>query len=365
MILIKNITDYLENIAPLSYQESYDNSGLITGNSETPVKGIMICLDCTEEVVKDAINKKCNLIISHHPIVFSGLKKINGKNYVERAVILAIKNDISMYAIHTNLDNILNGVNGMIAQKLGLINISILSPKKSILRKLVTFCPVADADKIRKALFNAGCGNIGNYSECSFNTLGKGTFKGNEFSSPFLGEKGESMIEKEVRIETIFETQNEFTVLKALFDAHPYEEVAYDVYNLENSYQNVGSGVIGETVEIQSEDQFLLKVKKTMKVSCLRYTALIGNEIKKVAICGGSGSFLLPEAIRGGAQIFISADFKYHQFFDADKKIVIADIGHFESEQFTMELIQTLILKKFSTFAVHLTEINTNPVQYM
>ncbi len=365
MILIKNLTDYLEGIAPLSFQESYDNSGLITGNVDTPIKGIMICLDSTEEVVKNAINNNCNLIISHHPIVFSGLKKINGKNYVERAIILAIKNDIAMYAIHTNLDNILNGVNGMIAKKLGLINLSILSPKKSILRKLVTFSPIASADQIRKALFEAGGGNIGNYSECSFNSLGEGTFKGNELSNPVFGKKGESNTEKEIRIETIFETQNEFSILKALMESHPYEEVAYDVYNLENTYKNVGSGIIGEMVEIQSEEQFLLKVKKTMKVGCLRYTSLIGNEIKKVAICGGSGSFLLPEAIQGGAQIFISADFKYHQFFDADKKIVIADIGHFESEQFTMELIQTLILKKFSTFAVHLTEINTNPVQYM
>ncbi len=365
MIHIKNITNYLESIAPLSYQESYDNSGLITGNPDSPIKGIMICLDSTEEVVNDAINNDCNLIISHHPIIFSGLKKINGKNYVERAIIAAIKNDIAIYAIHTNFDNISVGVNRVIGEKLGLINLNILSPQKGLLRKLVTYCPLEYTEQIRSALFNAGAGGIGNYSECSFNSQGEGTYKGNELSHPFLGEKEESHTEKEIRIETIFETQKQYAVLKALFESHPYEEVAYDIYNLENTYNKVGSGMIGELIEIQLEKEFLQKVKKAMKVDCLRHTALIGKEIKKVAICGGSGSFLLPEALQAGADVFITADFKYHQFFDADKKIVIADIGHFESEQFTMELIQTLILEKFSTFAVRLTKVNTNPVHYM
>ncbi len=365
MIFIKNITDYLENIAPLSYQESYDNSGLITGSPDMPIKGIMVCLDSTEEVVKNAIDNNCNFIIAHHPIVFSGLKKINGKNYVERAIIAAIKNDIAIYAIHTNLDNVLNGVNGMIAKRLGLINLGILSPKNKLLRKLVTFSPLEFAEKIRMSLFSAGAGEIGNYSECSFNIQGNGTFRGNELSNPFLGEKGSRHTENEIRIETIFETHRQNSILKALFDSHPYEEVAYDIYNLENTFKNTGAGIIGELIENQTETKFLQKVKKVMKVECLRHTALNGNEIKKVAICGGSGSFLLPEAIQAGAQAFISADFKYHQFFDADRKIVIADIGHFESEQFTMELIQSLILEKFSTFAVRLTEVNTNPVQYM
>ena len=365
MINIENITDFLESIAPLSYQESYDNSGLITGNKDTPLKGIMICLDSTEEVVNEALKKNCNLIISHHPIIFSGLKKINGKNYVERTIIASIKNDIAIYAIHTNLDNVSNGVNNMFAKKLGLINTRILSPKKRLLSKLVTFSPLEYAEKIRMALFKAGAGDIGNYSECSFNTLGDGTFNGNESSNPFVGEKGKTHIEKESRIETIFESHKQNTIIKALIEAHPYEEVPFDIYSLENSYSNVGSGMIGELVDNQEESEFLLNVKKVMKTGSLRHTALLGKPVKKVAICGGSGSFLLPDAIKEGANAFISADFKYHQFFDADKKIIIADIGHYESEQFTLELIETLILEKFSTFAVRLTTVNTNPIQYM
>ena len=365
MINIKNITDYLESIAPLNYQESYDNCGLITGNKDTPLKGILVCLDSTEEVVNEAVKNNCNLIISHHPIVFSGLKKINGKNYVERAIIAAIKNDIAIYAIHTNLDNVSNGVNGMIAKKLGLINTRVLSPKKRLLSKLVTFSPLEHAEKIRMTVFKAGAGNIGNYSECSFSTPGDGTFKGNESSNPFAGEKGKIHKENEIRIETIFESHKQNAIIKALIEVHPYEEVAFDIYALENSYSNIGSGMIGELIDNQQEIEFLKKVKQIMKVSSLRHTALLGKPIKKVAVCGGSGSFLVPDAIQEGANVFISADFKYHQFFDADKKIVIADIGHFESEQFTLELIETLILEKFSTFAVRLTTVNTNPIQYM
>ena len=365
MILIKNITDYLENLAPLSYQESYDNSGLITGNPNSEVKGIMICIDSIEAVVNDAIKNNCNLIIAHHPIIFSGLKKINGKNYVERAIITAIKNDIAIYAIHTNLDNVFIGVNQMIAQRLGIEKLRILSPKGGLLRKLVTYCPIDYGEDIRSALFKAGAGDIGNYSECSFSLTGDGTFKGNESSQPYIGKKGERRTEKEFRIEVIFDKPKQSAILSALYDAHPYEEVAYDIYKLENDYQNIGSGMIGELIENQKEIDFLSMVKVKMKAGCIRHTALLGKEIKNVAICGGSGSFLLQDAIKEGAQAFITADFKYHQFFDADSKIVIVDIGHFESEQFTMELIKTLILEKFSTFAVRLTEVNTNPVEYM
>ena len=275
------------------------------------------------------------------------------------------KNDIAIYAIHTNLDNVSNGVNGMIAKKLGLINTRVLSPKKRLLSKLVTFSPLEHAEKIRMTVFKAGAGNIGNYSECSFSTPGDGTFKGNESSNPFAGEKGKIHKENEIRIETIFESHKQNAIIKALIEVHPYEEVAFDIYALENSYSNIGSGMIGELVDNQQEIEFLQNVKQIMKVSYLRHTALLGKPIKKVAVCGGSGSFLVPDAIQEGANVFISADFKYHQFFDADKKIVIADIGHFESEQFTLELIETLILEKFSNFAVRLTTVNTNPIQYM
>ena len=365
MISIKDVTEYLEKIAPLSYQESYDNSGLITGNSLAAVKGIMICLDSTEEVVNDAIKNNCNLIIAHHPIIFSGLKKITGKNYVEKTIITAIKNDIAIYAIHTNLDNVFEGVNRMIAEKIGLQNLKILSPKNEILRKLVTYSPPENAEKVRSALFNAGAGEIGNYSECSFNATGEGTFKGNEFSQPVIGKKGVRRTQSEIRIETIFESYIQDQIVKALLDNHPYEEVAYDIYELSNAYQKIGSGMIGDLSENQEEMAFLTMVKTKMKAGNIRYTQLLDTKIKRVAVCGGSGSFLLPEAIKKGAQAFITADFKYHQFFDANNKIVILDIGHYESEQFTMELIKTLILEKFSTFAVRLTGVNTNPINYL
>ena len=365
MISIKDVTNYLESIAPLSYQESYDNSGLITGNSQDEVKGILICLDSLENVIKEAIEKDCNLVIAHHPIIFSGLKTITGKNYVERTVLLAIKNDIAIYAIHTNLDNVSNGVNRMISERLGLKNVKILSPKSSLLRKLVTFCPIDDAEKIKNALFTAGAGNIGNYSECSFNLVGEGQYLGNEASNPIKGDKGRRHTESEVRIEVIFENYRQNHIISNLFDSHPYEEVAYDIYDLVNKDVRVGSGMVGELSEGQDESVFLIDLKKKMKANFIRHTSLLGKKVKKIAICGGSGSFLLQDAISSGADAFITADYKYHQFFDADGKILITDIGHYESEQFTMDLIKTLILEKFSTFAVRITEVNTNPVFYM
>jgi dinuclear metal center YbgI/SA1388 family protein len=364
-ITINNITSYLESIAPLAYQESYDNSGLITGNPDTVVEGILICLDSIEEIIDEAIRENCNLVIAHHPIVFSGLKKFNGKNYVERTLIKAIKNDIAIYAIHTNLDNVSTGVNKMIADKLGLINQKVLSPKSGLLRKLVTFCPVAHAEKVRAAIFSADAGNIGNYSECSFNMSGEGTFRGNENTSPFVGDVGIRHTENEVRIETIFNSHNQLQIINALLKSHPYEEVAYDIYSLENLNSNAGSGIIGEISDNQSEMTFLKLVKRQLKTEIIRHTAFLGKDVKRVAVCGGSGSFLLNQAIKSGADVLITADFKYHQFFDADKKILVADIGHYESEQFTIELIKTLILEKFSTFAVRLTKVNTNPVSYL
>lgn len=365
MIQIKHITDYLESIAPLSLQESYDNSGLITGNPEWEVKGVMVCLDSTEGVIQDAIRNKCNLVIAHHPIIFSGLKKLTGSNYVERTIITAIKNDIAIYAVHTNLDNVLVGVNKMICEKLGLVNLKILSPKKNALRKLVTFCPGEHAEKVRTALYQAGGGSIGNYDECSFNVEGKGMFRGNELTNPFVGEVGTRHVENEIRIEMIFEGYRQSEIIKSLNEAHPYEEVAFDIYSLENKWQEAGSGMIGELADSQLEGDFLKEVKRIMKAGCIRHTSFTGNKISKVAVCGGSGSFLLSNAIQAGAQLFITADFKYHQFFDADGQILIADIGHFESEQYTMEGIKTLILKKFSTFAVRISEVITNPVHYI
>lgn len=363
-MLLKNIITELEKFAPLPYQESYDNCGLLTGNKEQDVTGALLCLDCTEAVVEEAIKKKCNLIVAHHPIIFGGLKKLNGSNYVERTVIKAIQNNIAIYACHTNLDNIKHGVNKKISDKLGLINTQILSPKKSLLKKLVTFVPALHLENVRESLFNAGAGNIGNYDNCSFVLEGIGSFRGNENTKPFIGEKGKLSLEKESRLELIFESTNESQIISALKQNHPYEEIAYDIYQLENSYQNIGSGMIGELEKPVSEIEFLNNLKSVFKLKLIKHTPLLTKSIKKVALCGGSGSFLLKNAISLKSDIYISSDFKYHEFFDAENQILIADIGHYESEQFTPEIFYEIISNKFPTFASYLTETNTNPVNY-
>lgn len=358
------IIKHLEAYAPLNYQEDYDNSGLLTGDINQEVTAALVALDCTEDIVDEAIAKNCNLIITHHPIVFKGLKKFTGKNYVERVVLKAIRNNIALYAIHTNLDSVHNGVNGVICNRLGLQQAKILHPKPGILKKLVTFCPSPQETKLREALFAAGAGHIGNYSEASFNAVGIGTFKANQDANPFVGEAGVQHHEPEIRIELIFLAQDERKVLLALLENHPYEEVAYDIYPLENKLATVGSGMIGWLEQEMEATAFLAHVKSRMNVTLIRHTRDTGKKIKKVAVCGGSGSFLLQHAIQVGADAFITADFKYHEFFDADGKLMIADIGHFESEQFTSGLLMDILKEKFADLTVYLTAHNTNPISY-
>src|SRR6201996_8035345 len=361
---LSQLIAHLESIAPPAYQEDYDNSGLIVGQPDQDIYQALISLDCTEAVVDEAIKANCQVIISHHPIVFKGLKRFNGKTYVERVVEKAIKNNISIYAIHTNLDNVMGGVNAKICEVLGLKNNRILQPKHNLLKKLVTYVPNSHADEVRNALFNAGAGSIGNYSDCSVNAEGTGTFKGGEQTNPYVGEPGRRHAENEVRIETVYPVVLESKILMALVLAHPYEEVAYDLYTLTNQHQQVGAGMIGELETPVTEEEFLFHIKEKMRAHVIRHTAFTGRHVKKVAVCGGAGGFLLKQAIASGADIFITADYKYHEFFDAEGKIIIADIGHYESEQFTQQLLYDIIKKKFSTFAVRLTEINTNPVKY-
>ncbi len=361
---ISEITNCIQEFAPIPLQEEYDNAGLLTGNKNTECTGALLTLDCTEEVVHEALENKCNLIIAHHPIIFKGLKKITGSNYVERTIIKAIKNDIALYACHTNADNVKTGVNQKIAQKIGLVNTRILLPKKNTLQKLAVFVPESHADVVRQAIFEAGAGSIGNYSHCSFNTNGTGTFKGNESSNPFLGEPGKLSKEPEIRIEVILENYISSRVIEAMQKAHPYEEVAYDIYPLSNNHPGIGSGLLGELNSPMPEKDFLTLLKQVFNLKTLKHTKLTGKEIKKVALCGGSGQFLLQNAINCDADCYISADFKYHEYFDADGKILIADIGHFETEQFTPELFYEVIQEKFPKFALHLSKINTNPVNY-
>ncbi len=362
---LKELTSFLESIAPLAFQEEYDNAGLIVGRADQEIRSALISLDCTEAVVDEAISKGCQLIISHHPIVFKGLKKFNGKNYVERVVMKAIKHDLAIYAIHTNYDNVFDGVNKALAEKIGLTQLQILSLKPAIFKKLITYCPLEQAEKVRQAIFSAGAGAVGNYTECSFNTQGTGTFKAGAGANPFVGNIGERHQENEVRIEVVYTADREAGLVRQLKEAHPYEEVPYELLSLNNPHREIGSGMLGELPEAQNELAFLQMLKNQLGCAVIRHTELRGKKIKRVAICGGSGSFLLPHALRAGADIFITADYKYHEFFDADGQIIIADVGHYESEQFTQKLLFETISKKFPNFALHLTEQNTNPVKYL
>lgn len=360
---ISEVIECLEDFAPLSLQEDYDNAGLLTGKSSDECAGILTTLDVTEKVLQEALQNNCNLVVAHHPIIFKGLKKLNGSNYVERTIIAAIKNDIAIYAIHTNLDNVINGVNKKIAEKLGLQDLQVLSSAKNILKKLVTFSPIKNAEDVRNALFIAG-GKLGNYTECSFNIEGKGTFKAGEGADPFVGKIGKRHEENETRIEVIFPAHLQKRIIKSLKKVHPYEEVAYDIYALDNELLDTGSGLIGNlTVEL-SEADFLAKLQAEFGLQVIRHSPLLGKKISKIALCGGAGSFLLPLAKSAGADAYITSDVKYHEFFDADGKILLADIGHFESEQFTISLLADILKEKFPNFAVQKTKIKTNPVHY-
>lgn len=361
---IKDILDLLDQLAPLSYQESYDNAGLITGNSSVECTGILCTLDATEDVILEAKQKGFNLVVAHHPTIFSGLKKITGKTYVERAIITAIKNDISIYAIHTNLDNILAGVNGKIADKLGLENRKVLLHKQNILMKLIVFVPLADAGKVREALFAAGGGDIGNYSECSFTSNGLSTFKPGEGTNPHTGQVGKRETADEEKIEVIFPVYLKESLLSAMIQTHPYEEVAYDLLPLSNDYGKVGSGLVGELPEEMNEADFLAVLKKQFDLKVIKHTPLLERKVKKVALCGGAGSFLIKKALSASADFYITSDIKYHEFFEAENRIVIADIGHWESEQFTIDFLHDFLLSKFTTFAVLKSTVKTNPVNY-
>jgi dinuclear metal center YbgI/SA1388 family protein len=362
---VKSICELIEEVAPLALQESYDNAGLLVGNSQMEVTSILISIDITEEVIDEAIRKKCNLIISHHPLIFSGLKRLTGQNEVQRCVAKAIKNDVAIYAAHTNLDNVLSGVSGKMADKIGLKNVKILQPKQNALLKLITYVPKLQSYGVREALFQAGAGQIGNYDNCSFNSEGVGTFKANENAIPFVGTIDEMHSESETKIEVILPEYLKFKVLEALLKIHPYEEPAYDFIPLKNDWNQIGAGVVGELEHPEDELIFLNRIKSIFNNPTIRHTHLLGKPIKRVALCGGSGSSFLSDAIAAHADVYVSGDFKYHEFFDADNRILIADIGHFESEQFTKDIFYEIITKKMPTFAVQISDIKTNPINYL
>lgn len=364
MIKVSDIAQYLERISPIALQEDYDNAGLLVGNKEQEVSGVLCTLDITEEVIAEAIRKKCNMIVAHHPIIFRGLKKLTGKNYVEKCVIKAIKNDIALYAIHTNLDNVHVGVNKKIADKLQLNNTRILSVKNNNLLKLTFFVPMRDTEKVLNAVFEAGAGQIGEYKNCSFKLVGTGTFTPSDNANPHIGEANKHEEVQENRVEVILPKYAQNAVMNALRSNHPYEEVAYYLSELINDNQETGAGMVGNLAKPMKEAEFLDYLKDKMQLKAIKHTPLLDREISRVALCGGSGSFLLRDAISQKADIFITSDFKYHEFFDAENQIVIADIGHYESEFFTKELLVEFLNKKFTTFAILISETNTNPVNY-
>ena len=361
---VKQITDFLEGLAPISSQESYDNSGLIVGDPNMEITKALVCLDCTELIIDEAVKTGCNLVIAHHPIIFKGLRKIIGQDYVSRTVIKAIKNEITIYAAHTNFDNYRYGVNFEIGERLALKNLVILSPKNEVLTKLICYVPTDKTEEVARSMFNAGAGSIGDYSECSFKTLGEGTFKPGINANPVTGSAGEQSKVEEHKLEVIVSNHKLKSVLKAMRSAHPYEEVAHEMHSILNDNQTEGSGMIGDLDNAMDEMSFLEFVKETFNCGVIRHTDLMGKKVQRIAFCGGAGGFLLNEAKRKGADVFISSDFKYHDFFDAENDMIIADIGHFESEQFTSQRIASILTKKFPKFALHLTEVNTNPINY-
>jgi dinuclear metal center YbgI/SA1388 family protein len=362
---IATILSHLESIAPPAYQEHYDNAGLLTGSAGTTCTGVLTTLDTTEAVVEEAVSRHCNLIVSHHPIIFGGLKKISGQDYVGKAVIAAVRNDIAIYAIHTNLDNVLHGVNGRMATKLGLVNCRVLQTRESGLLKLYCFVPVSHLDIVRDAIFLAGAGHIGHYSECSFATEGKGTFRGDPGTQPFVGRPGIRHKENETRLEVILPAPISNQVVSAMIEAHPYEEVAYDVVALANMHPGVGSGLIGELPDGGGgEVEFLERLKHAFRLPVIRHTSLRGRTVRLCALCGGAGSSLISKALGAGADFYVSSDIKYHEFFDANGLMVIADIGHYESEQFTIDLLFDVLSEKFPNFAVLKSATITNPVNY-
>ncbi|MGL2967542.1 Nif3-like dinuclear metal center hexameric protein [Flavobacterium sp. XGLA_31] len=365
MSKIKDILTILEEMAPLAYAEDFDNVGLLVGDANAEVSGILVCHDALESVIEEAITKKCNLVVCFHPILFSGLKKITGSTYVERAVMKAIQNNIAIYAVHTALDNHKHGVNKIFCDALGLVNTKILVPKPNFIQKLVTYTIPENAETLRNALFDAGAGRIGNYEDCSFNSKGIGTYMGNEDSNPEIGNRFEFVENEEIKIEITFEKHLQAKILKALFKHHVYEEVAYEIYDLQNAHQNIGLGMIGELEKPMEATAFLSFVKDKMQCGGIRHSALLEKPIKKVAVLGGSGSFAIRNAKQAGADIFLTADLKYHNFYEAENQIVLADIGHFESERFTKNYIVDFLKKKILNFAIIFSEENTNPVKYL
>lgn len=361
---IKEFINEFEQIIPVRQAEDFDNVGLLCGNPEREISGVLIAHDALEFIIDEAIEKNFNLILCFHPIIFSGLKSITGKNYVERAVLKALENKIAIYAIHTAFDNDFFGVNYKICEVLGLKNQQVLMPKKNQLKKLEVYVPTDSAEKLRNALFVAGAGNIGFYDECSFTIQGDGTFRPLEGSDPVIGTHNERENANEVLINVIFEDYKTNQILFAMKENHPYEEVAYQLITLENDNQYTGLGRYGNLEQEMDELDFLTFIKQKFNIDIIRHSSLNNKKIRTIGVLGGSGASGIKAAMSAKCDAYITGDVKYHDFFSAEGKMLICDIGHFESEQFVVQQLFEILSEKFTTFAIAKTTQKTNPVNY-
>lgn len=366
MTKIKEVLQAMDAICSESIQESWDNSGLQWGDDSETVKGVIVSLDVTMDVINEAIDCGCNLIIAHHPLIFGPLKQVrkNGTE-VERLAYHCIQNSIAVYAAHTNWDKVAQGVSWVMAKRIGLLNEEILQPEKDGLCNLKVMGTPRDIAEIRKAWFNAGIGNVGEYSNCSFTTDGWGTFEPSESANPSVGEKNKTEFLRENAIEILCTKKDVSKALAIATETSSYETIAHSIIPLKNTNDTLGFGCIGELKEALSLSDFLALCKEKYACKVVRYnpSEKIKN-IKTVAVCGGSAIDFLPTAIARKADAYITADVKYHQFMLADDALTLVDVGHYESEIWAMEYLTHLISEKFHNFAIRLTTINTNSVRY-
>ena len=361
---VKEITNAIEAVAPLYLQESWDNSGMQVGNPDSEVTGVLLCTDVREEILDEAIKRGSNLIISHHPLLFRGLKKIVGRTYQERIVALAIKHDITIYCAHTNMDCAVGGVNFKMAEKLGMKNVCVLDPQQGTQRKIVVFVPTEAVAEVEKAMCDAGAGRLGNYDNCSYSMSGEGHYRALDGAEPWAGKVGERHSEPEVRLEMLVHNALCGRVVAAMIKAHPYEEPAFDIIAIENGDKYAGLGVIGD-VEPQDARAFLEKVKNAFEVETLRYSGILDRNVRRIAMCGGAGAEFAGLAMSKGADVYITGDMKYHEFQGNEERIILVDIGHYESEHFTKEIFYDIISKKNPNFAVDFADTEKNQVNYL
>lgn len=362
---ILDVIKYLDQLIPAGYQESYDNCGLQVGDTSAEITGALISLDLTEAVVDEAVETRSNLIVTHHPFIFGGLKHIDADSPAGRIIYKLIRNGIAVYSAHTSLDKLSNGVSAQLAKRLGLCNLRILAPDSDSLKQLVVYCPKEQSQQLKDALYAAGAGNIGNYRHCSYSVNGTGTFEPLQGANPFVGTVGSETYTSEERIEMVYPKAFENKIVSALKANHPYETPAYSLIPLSNANPDVGLGIVGELPEDVEIETFIETVKQTVGIPVVRHSELCRKKVRTVALCGGAGAEFIGTAVAQNADIYLTSDIKYHDFQKATGHIVLADIGHYESEQFAKEFFYDKLSEKFRIFAIRIAKTETNFVGYM